>query len=114
MNVIGNAVKFTMKGEIDVALTAAPEAGDGWTLRFAVRDTGIGMTPEVRARIFNAFTQADGSMARRFGGLGLGLVISCELVTLMGGHMEVESAPGAGSTFRFSVRAKAVPSAVPA
>jgi signal transduction histidine kinase len=114
MNVIGNAVKFTMKGEIEVALTAAPEAGDGWTLRFAVRDTGIGMTPEVRARIFNAFTQADGSMARRFGGLGLGLVISCELVTLMGGHMEVESAPGAGSTFRFSVRAKAVPSAVPA
>jgi signal transduction histidine kinase len=114
-NVIGNAVKFTAKGEVDVALTATAEAnGDGWTLRFAVRDTGIGMTPEVRARIFNAFTQADGSMARRFGGLGLGLVISRELVSMMGGEIDVESAPGAGSTFRFSIQAKAPSPAMPA
>jgi signal transduction histidine kinase len=114
-NVIGNAVKFTPKGEIDVALSAAREVnGDNWTLRFAVRDTGVGMTPEVRARIFNAFTQADGSMARRFGGLGLGLVISRELVTMMGGQIDVESTPGAGSTFRFSVRAKAASLVTPA
>jgi signal transduction histidine kinase len=111
MNLVGNAVKFTAKGEVEVTLAArvavnGAESHD-WIVEFAVRDTGIGMTPEVRARVFNAFTQADGSMTRRFGGLGLGLVISRELVAMMGGRIDVESAPGVGSTFRFSVRVKA-------
>jgi two-component system, sensor histidine kinase and response regulator len=109
MNIVGNAVKFTKAGGVDVELSCvasargAVNAGE-CDLHFCVRDTGIGMPQEVRNRVFSAFTQADGSMSRRFGGLGLGLVISRQLITMMGGEIEAESVPGEGSTFRFSIR----------
>ncbi len=91
LNLVGNAVKFT-------------SAGDGRVrARFAVSDTGIGMNDSVRARLFQPFTQGDGSTTRRYGGTGLGLFICKRLVALMGGHFEVESAPDRGSTFAFSL-----------
>jgi CheY-like chemotaxis protein/two-component sensor histidine kinase len=107
-NLIGNAVKFTARGEIVVtASTGAVEEGK-WEMIFAVRDTGIGMTPEAMDRIFQPFSQADASTTRRFGGTGLGLAISASLVRLMGGRIWVESREGEGSTFYFTVRITAV------
>ena len=107
-NLVGNAVKFTEKGEVEITVACAPPgtavAPSGTRmLQFSVRDTGIGMTPDVLGRLFNAFSQADGSTTRRFGGTGLGLVISRQLVEMMGGEVDVESEPGVGSTFRFTV-----------
>jgi len=107
-NLVGNAVKFTERGEVVADLTAeAMELAEDGTerrrLRFAVSDTGIGVPPEARERLFQAFSQADGSMARRFGGTGLGLAISKQLVELMGGEMGFSSQPGGGSTFWFTV-----------
>jgi signal transduction histidine kinase/DNA-binding response OmpR family regulator len=106
INLIGNAVKFTECGEVEIRARLAPSGGvrapaGSCALEFTVRDTGIGMTASARSRIFNAFSQADGSTTRKFGGTGLGLVISQQLVQLMGGRIDVESAPGEGSTFRF-------------
>ena len=103
-NLIGNAIKFTPRGHILVAIRRgdARRALDV-RLHFSVTDTGIGIPPEKRASIFEAFTQADGSTTRRFGGTGLGLTISSTLVTLMGGRLSVESEPGAGSTFHFAL-----------
>jgi len=105
VNLLGNALKFTERGS--VTLTVESRGGDDGDLviEFAVRDTGIGIAPEKQRAIFQAFSQADGSMSRRFGGTGLGLTISTRLVGMMGGSISVESEPGKGSCFRFDMRA---------
>ncbi|MXP62162.1 response regulator [Roseomonas sp. M0104] len=105
LNLAGNAAKFTAEGGITVALDAAPIEGREGRLHLVaeVSDTGIGIAPEAQQRIFEAFTQADSTIINRFGGTGLGLTICRRLVRLMGGEIEVVSAPGTGSTFRFSV-----------
>ena len=105
-NLIGNAVKFTERGEILVSTCLREEAEDSALVGFEVRDTGIGIPMEAQSKIFDAFSQSDQSMNRRFGGTGLGLSISRQLCEMMGGHIEVESNPGKGSTFRFTVRLK--------
>ncbi len=102
LNLLSNAVKFTAHGEI-VLTVKIENAGTGLVLHFAVSDTGIGMSPEVCARVFTAFSQADASTTRRFGGTGLGLTISKQLVELMEGRIGVDSVAGAGSIFWFQI-----------
>jgi CheY-like chemotaxis protein len=103
-NLLSNAVKFTPeKGEITLAVEKIRSKGNFNTLRFSVTDTGIGMTEEQIARLFNAFEQADGSISRKFGGTGLGLAISKNIVEKMDGRIWVESKAGAGSSFIFEV-----------
>jgi len=102
VNLIGNAIKFTERGEIVVSVGVRSVRDDTVTLGFSVRDTGIGISEDARGRIFEAFTQADTLATRRYGGLGLGLAISAELVQAMGGRIDVRSAPGEGSTFDFT------------
>jgi two-component system sensor histidine kinase/response regulator len=104
LNFGSNAVKFTERGEIAVTGRVAERSGSEALLRFAIRDTGIGIAPEQRERLFQSFQQADASTTRKFGGTGLGLVISKHLAELMGGTVGVESEPGKGSTFWFTVR----------
>jgi GAF domain-containing protein/CheY-like chemotaxis protein len=106
LNLLGNAVKFTESGEVVLTVTSRPTAADRVELNFAVRDTGIGLSPEVMDRLFQSFSQADSSTTRKYGGTGLGLAISKRLSELMGGRMWAESeGPGRGATFLFSIQA---------
>jgi signal transduction histidine kinase/ActR/RegA family two-component response regulator len=106
LNLVGNAIKFTEAGSVELAVSRL-RGGDGEDARdligFAVTDTGIGMEPDVRDRIFENFTQADSSITRRYGGTGLGLAISRQLVEAMGGRIDVTSEPGIGSRFWFEI-----------
>ena len=119
LNLAGNAIKFTERGEVEVSVVSPlPQAGEGQGVRaepltddgeavdleFVVRDTGIGIPASAQERLFQRFAQADASMTRRFGGTGLGLSICKSLVEMMGGNIWVESVPGEGSTFHFTVR----------
>ena len=103
INLAGNAVKFTERGEVVVGVGRVSAESGETRVRFSVRDTGIGMTPEQMEKLFQPFHQADGSITRRFGGTGLGLAISRQLVELMGGGLHVESAPGEGTRFWFDL-----------
>lgn len=104
INLISNALKFTEKGEVSLRVRAEPGALDGqWSLIFDVSDTGIGMSAEAQAKLFQPFTQADSSVTRRFGGTGLGLSICKRIIEAMGGSIRVESEPDVGSVFSFNV-----------
>jgi len=103
MNLLGNAIKFTQKGQVVLRVEGVEEHEDTVTVRFEITDTGIGMTEEQQARLFQPFSQADTSTTRRYGGTGLGLAISQQLVERMGGEMEVRSEPGVGSAFSFTL-----------
>ena len=118
VNLLGNAIKFTHQGEVVLRVTREAATPQDVVLHFSVRDTGVGIPLDRQKSVFEAFTQADGSMTRTYGGTGLGLTISSQLVQLMGGRLWVESEAGQGSTFHFTasfalVKAPAVMAAVP-
>jgi two-component system, sensor histidine kinase and response regulator len=104
INLVGNAIKFTERGKVVVVVTQDAEAPNGTLLHFQIRDTGIGIPVEKQRRIFEPFSQADGSMTRKYGGTGLGLTICKRLVEFMDGRIWVESEPGLGATFHFTAR----------
>jgi len=112
-NLLSNAIKFTDEGEVVVTAAVSREAGGALEIRFQVRDTGMGIPADALERIFEAFSQADGSTTRRFGGTGLGLSIVKQLVEMMGGDIGVTSEPGQGSTFWFTVPLQRQESATP-
>jgi PAS domain S-box-containing protein len=103
LNLVGNALKFTERGEIEVRVQTETQSAEGTMLRFSVRDSGIGIPVDKQHKIFSAFSQADSSTTRQYGGTGLGLTIAGQLVGLMGGKLWVESQAGRGSTFYFTV-----------
>ncbi len=103
INLVNNAIKFTERGEVVLSVGLAERRADSAVIQFAVRDTGVGMTPEQQARLFQSFSQADTSTTRRFGGTGLGLAIAKSLTELMGGRIGVTSVAGEGSVFTFTV-----------
>ena len=103
LNLVGNAVKFTHQGEITIRAARQRDRASPSALVFSIADTGIGIPEDKQDLIFESFTQADSSVARRYRGTGLGLSISRELVSVMGGRIWVESLPGKGSTFFFTI-----------
>ena len=107
MNLVGNAIKFTKEGEIFVGVEVKDHKQDDYELTFTIRDTGIGIEQDKIERLFKAFSQVDSSTTRKYGGTGLGLIICEKLVGLMGGTIQVESVPGVGTTFTFSIRTTA-------
>ena len=113
-NLVGNAIKFTADGEVVVRVTQLRQTAREMDIRISVQDTGIGMTPQALAKIFEDFSQADGSTTRRYGGTGLELAICRRLVTLMGGTIRVDSAPGQGSTFTVEMCLPVATSSLPA
>ena len=103
VNLAGNSIKFTERGEVVVSVKAGPSTGQSVELEFTVKDTGVGIAADQQEKIFEAFSQVDGSMARKYGGSGLGLAICTKLVGMMSGRIWVESAPEQGSAFHFTV-----------
>ena len=103
VNLVGNAIKFTARGEVVLSIVSTDENEHGSTLCFSIKDSGVGMTPEALRNIFKPFSQGDGSTTRKFGGTGLGLAIAKQLVSFMGGEIWVESQNGRGSTFFFTI-----------
>jgi PAS domain S-box-containing protein len=106
VNLVSNAIKFTPKGEVYISVQTLQQNEDQLELRFAVKDSGIGIEPQMLPAIFEAFTQADSSTTRKYGGTGLGLAISKRIVNLMGGEIWAESEPGKGTTFYFTIQIK--------
>jgi signal transduction histidine kinase len=104
INLVGNAIKFTSTGGVTVSVQKEAEEREFMTVRFTVKDTGIGIPPERQQEIFSPFTQADSSTTRRYGGTGLGLTISRRLTEMLGGRIWVESEAGQGSAFHFTAR----------
>ena len=113
VNLVGNSIKFTERGEIEIKVQTEAQSAEGAVLRISVRDTGIGIPVEKQQKIFEAFSQADSSTTRKYGGTGLGLTIVGQLVGLMGGKLWVESEAGKGSTFYFTVQVGSGVAALP-
>ena len=104
VNLLGNAIKFTERGEVHIAVSQEFRSPGASCLRFAIRDTGIGIAPEKQREIFEPFSQGDASMTRKYGGTGLGLTVCSRLAAQMGGTIQLESQLGQGSTFYFTLR----------
>ena len=105
-NLVSNAIKFTDIGHVGIDVNRQGQSGNETELFFVVRDTGIGIPPEQMDKLFKSYSQVDGSSTRKYGGTGLGLMISKELIGLMGGNIHVESTPGRGSSFSFDIHMK--------